>query len=50
ISRKNVEAIVDKIREFPGLIRFLEEFEVPVGVNKPIPELLIYADGLIYEL
>ncbi|KAK7699347.1 hypothetical protein SLS57_012430 [Botryosphaeria dothidea] len=50
IGGKDAEAIADEVRQFPGLISFPGEFEVPVGVDRPIPELPVYADGLACEL
>lgn len=50
IGGKDAEAIADEVRQFPGLIRFPGEFEVPAGVDRPIPELPVYADGLICKL
>lgn len=50
IGGKDTEAIADEVRQFPGLIRFPGEFEVPAGVDRPIPELPVHADGLMCEL
>lgn len=50
IGGKDAEAIADEVRQFPGLIRFPGEFEVPAGVDRPIPELPLYEDGLRCEV
>ncbi|KAH7002695.1 hypothetical protein B0J12DRAFT_543672, partial [Macrophomina phaseolina] len=36
---KEAESIAEEVRVVPGLIKFPGEFEVPTGVDGPIPEL-----------
>lgn len=45
ISRKEADAVADEIEQWPGIIHYRGEFNVPSRIDEPIPELPLYTDG-----
>ena len=50
VSRKQAEIVGEQIRSWAGLLQYPSELEVPGGVPRPIPQLAVYADGMLCEL
>src|SRR6185369_1205307 len=47
ISRKKAGFVGEIVRDWPGLIRYPSELELPSGVIEPIAQLALYPDGLL---
>jgi hypothetical protein len=45
--RKEADSIADEVRNWPGLIEYASESEVPSQVTEPIYQLPVYEDGLM---
>jgi Orsellinic acid/F9775 biosynthesis cluster protein D len=50
IPRKRAQEIAEKVCSWPGLIPFASELEVPDMIDRPIPQLVLYEDGLMCQL
>ena len=50
IPRKRAREIADQVCSWPGLIPFASELRVPVRIDRPIPQLPLYKDGLMCRL
>ncbi len=50
ISSKDAIGITEEVQQWPGIVRYPTEFEVPAYVDEPIPELPLYKDGFKCEL
>jgi hypothetical protein len=50
ITVKEAAAIAEEIQEWPGVAQYGSEFEVPVHVDRPVPELPLYQDGTMCQL
>jgi uncharacterized C2H2 Zn-finger protein len=46
LPRKEAQQIAEEIYDWPGLIPFASELEVPFSVDIPIPQLALFDDGL----
>ena len=50
ISKKDAIQIAEEVEQWPGIVQYPTEFEVPVYIDKPVPELPLYEDGFKCEL
>ena len=50
IERQKAIAIAERVRQWPGLVRYPSELQVPDFVNQPINQLPLYTDGLSCKL
>jgi hypothetical protein len=48
--RREAEAVGESIRSWPGLIQYPSELDAPSSVVQPVPQLPVYADGLLCQL
>src|SRR4051812_34506091 len=49
IDRQKAIIIAERVRQWPGLVRYSSEMEVPVRVERPIKQLPLYQDGLLCQ-
>ena len=47
---KEAGAIAEEVQQWPGVVRYSSEFEVPIRIDQPITELPLYKDGLMCQL
>ena len=50
MKRGTAEAIAEAVQSWPGLVQYPSEFEVPKSIDRPIPQLPLYNDGLLCQL
>jgi hypothetical protein len=50
VSRKQAELVGEQIRSWAGLLQYPSELAVPGSVPRPVPQLAVYADGMVCEL
>jgi hypothetical protein len=50
VSRKQADIVREQIRSWAGLLQYPSELEVPGGVPQPVPQLPVYADGILCQL
>src|SRR3954466_3403494 len=50
LERQNAVSIAERVREWPGLIRYPTELHVPDFVAQPISQLPLYQNGLLCRL
>ena len=50
ISSKDATNIQEEVKQWPGVIQFASELEIPNSIAQPIPEVPLYTDGLQCQL
>jgi hypothetical protein len=50
ISYKEAEAVGQEVRSWAGLIQYPSELEIPGSIQRPVPQLPLYADGMLCQL
>jgi hypothetical protein len=47
VSRKQADIVGEQICSWAGLLQYPSELKVPGGMLQPVPQLPVYADGIL---